>query len=146
MSISADEIRRVVHTIWSTQLGLELVDAEAEAIESGLVEQNVVDVAAEYSGDFGGLLVQRCSLQLSLAAAGSAFSASREQLDVSDARDAVVELTNMTAGNLKAVLPGSCEVSMPYLLDKVPSSSPILAQAAFLLQGEPLIVTIYDVE
>jgi CheY-specific phosphatase CheX len=146
MSVSADDIRRVVHNIWSTQLGLELVDAEVGAIESGLVEQNVVDVAAEYSGDFKGLLVHRCSLQLSLMAAGSAFSADREQLEISDARDVVVELTNMTAGNLKAILPGSCEVSMPYLLDQVPSSSPVLTEAGFLLRGEPLIVTIYEVE
>ena len=55
MSLSADEVRRVVRTIWATQLGLELVDTEVDVIESGLVEQNVVDVAAEYSGDFSGL-------------------------------------------------------------------------------------------
>lgn len=146
MSVSADQIRHVVHTIWSTQLGLELVDTEVDAIESGLAEQNVVDVAARYSGDFSGLLVQRCSLQLSLRAAETAFAANNEDLGVSDARDAVIELANMTAGNLKAILPGSCEVSIPVPIDHVPDSSPIVAQAGFLLQGEPLVVTIYDVE
>jgi hypothetical protein len=146
MSVSADEIRRVVHNIWSTQLGLELVDTDVGAIESSLVEQNAVDVGARYSGCFDGILVQRCSLQLSLTAAGVAFAADRENLDVSDARDALIELANMTAGNLKAVVPGSCEVSMPYLLDQVPSSGPVVAEAGFLLQGEPLIVTIYEVE
>ena len=146
MSVSADEIRRVVHTIWSTQLGLELIDTEVGAIESVLVEQNVVDVGARNSGDFDGILVQRCSLQLSLMAAGVAFAADREGLDVSDARDALIELANMTAGNLKAVFPGSCEVAIPAVIDHIPASNPILAEAGFLYQGEPMIVTIYEVE
>jgi len=58
----------------------------------------------------------------------------------------VIELANMTAGNLKSILPGSCEVSMPFLLDQIPDSNPVVAEAGFLLNGEPLIVTIYDVE
>ena len=146
MSISADHISRFVRTIWETQLGLELLDADTGEVRSGIAEQNVVDIAARYSGDFNAILVQRCSLQLSLVAASAAFAADREGLDVSDARDALIELANMTAGNLKSVIPGNGEVSIPAPIDRIPSSNPVIAEAGFLRQGEPLIVTIYGIE
>ena len=65
-----------------------------------------------------------------------------------DSYEAQTQIAAASTGksHLKAILPGSCEVSMPYLLDKVPISRSILAEAGFLLQGEPLIVTIYEVE
>ena len=87
--------------------------ADADALAEPCRPKNVVMIEVGFVGDFSGLLVQRCSRHVSLRAAAAAFAASGEDVGVSDMRDAVIEMANMTAGNLKAILPGECEVSRP---------------------------------
>jgi len=140
VSFSANDLGRVVRTIWSTQLGLELEDGEPEALEAKLADRETIAAGVTFSGDFSGTLVQRCSHQASMVAASSAFAADGEEISSIEARDVLAELTNMTAGNLKAILPGHIEFSSPATIDPDEDTGSLVAEAGFELQGEPLIV------
>ena len=142
MSLSSIGLGRVVRTIWATQLELVLDDAELQEVEALLAERDEVAVAVQLSGDFTGVLVQRCSRGVSLLAAASAFAAANNDLEASDLQDALSELAHMTAGNLKALLPDQCKVSLPTTIDHDPRAREIVASAGFTLEGEPLLVTL----
>ncbi len=146
MSISSDDLRRVIRTIWATQLGLELEDAGLQEVEALLAERDEVAVAVQFSGDFAGVLVQRCSRRVSLLAAASAFAQTGNNLEASDLQDALSELAHMTAGNLKSLLPSQCEVSLPEKIDHYQDTGNVVASAALTLGGEPLIITLEQSE
>jgi hypothetical protein len=142
MSVSSDSLGRVVRTIWATQLGLVLEDAELQNVEALIAESDAVAVAVQLSGGFAGILVQRCSDGVSLLAAASAFAVAGGDLEANDLQDALSELAHMTAGNLKALLPDQCKVSLPTKIDHDRRAGEIVASAGFTLGGEPLLVTL----
>jgi len=142
MSLSAENLRQVVRTIWSTQLKLELEDAELEQLEETFDSRDVVANEVRFSGDFNGRLVQRGSRQLALLAAGAAFATRGGDLGASDARDVLAELAHVTAGNLKSRLPGDNAVSLPGVAENGTAPGGIIAEVGFQLGGEPLVVTL----
>lgn len=142
MSLSAEDLRYVVRTIWSTQLKLELEDAELDQIEEALDSKDVVANQVQFNGDFKGRLVQRGSRQLALLAAGAAFATRGGDLGASDARDVLAELAHVTAGNLKSRLPGDNVVSLPAAVENGRAPGEIIAEVGFQLDGEPLVVTL----
>lgn len=142
MSLSAEDLRKVVRTIWSTQLKLELEDAELNQLEEAFDSKDVVTNQVRFSGGFNGRLVQRGSRQLALLAAGAAFATRGGDLGASDARDVLAELAHVTAGNLKSRIPGANAVSLPGVVENGTASGEIIAEVGFQLGGEPLVVTL----
>jgi hypothetical protein len=143
MSVSSNDLSRVVRTIWSTQLGLDLQDRETREIETVLAPEETIVIQLRFTGDYSGTLEQRCSRRLSLRAAAAAFTADDRELDSGKLCDTVAELAHMTAGNLKSILPGNSEVSQAITIDahQTGGEEP-LAEAGFSLDGEPLLVTL----
>ena len=142
MSLSADDLQRVVKTIWSTQLGFELDVAEPAALAPLLSDENTVLTSINFAGDFNGRLEQRCSHHVSLSAAAAAFAGTGNDLEISDIRDTVAEMAHMTAGNLKSILAENCEVCTPDAHGSSSAKESIIAEAAFIFEGEPLIVDV----
>jgi chemotaxis protein CheX len=142
MKISAADLQRIVRTVWSTQLGLELATADADAIAARLQAGDAAVVKIRFVGGFRGRLEQRCSPHVSLCAAAAAFAASGKDVGTSDIRDTVAEIAHMTAGNLKSVLPGGCEVAKagPPVDDE--DGGTVVARAGFTFEGEPLVVDV----
>ncbi len=142
MSFSAADLQRIVRTVWSTQLGLELETADAAGLASRLSAGDTVVVTIRFVGEFNGRLEQRCSPHVSLCAAAAAFAVSGKDVGTSDIRDTVAEMAHMTAGNLKSVLPGACEVANvgPPVADD--DGERIVARAGFTFEGEPLVVDV----
>jgi len=140
VTVSANDLARIVRTIWSTQLGLELEDGDTETLERGLAARETITVGVKFSGGFSGTLVQRCSQKVSVAAASAAFTANEGELGSTDARDVLAELAHVTAGNLKSVLPGQSELSFPITVEADEDMGSVVAEAGFELQGEALIV------
>ena len=141
MSLSEDRLRRIVASIWSTQLGLVLQDADIEPLE-GLLGDDAAVCGVVLAGEFNGLLVQRCSRALSMVAATAAFATSGADLGATDVRDTVSELAHVTAGNLKSILPGRTTASPHQPVESDAESGEVIAEVGFTLDGEPLIVTL----
>ena len=140
MSLSADDLARVVRSIWETQLGLELEEVEVASLDEALTAWDTVTFGVRFSGDFEGTLVQRCSRRVALLAAAAAFARSDKQLGASHARDVIAELAHVTAGNLKTKFAGHSVVSLPDAINPDRERGEVAARAGFLLRGEPLVV------
>ncbi len=141
MSLSTANLERIVRTVWSTQLGLDLSPTDHPGLAAPLRDGDTVLVKVYFIGDFNGRLEQRCSRHVSLSAAAAAFAASGKDVGSSDIRDTASEMAHMTAGNLKSILPDRCEVSN--LEPEAPAEDErIIAAAAFTFEGEPLTVEV----
>ncbi len=114
MTPNEDQIRSVVRTVWSTQLGIEIDDTDAPMTLSGAP---TMTAAIHISGDFSGGIRLECSRALIRRAASIMFDLPEEQLNDDDERDVVGELTNVVAGNIKALIPGCNAISLPTIID-----------------------------
>lgn len=142
MSVTSTDLMRVVKTIWSTQFGLVLDDPEAADFESEWAEDETIVVRIRFIGGFSGTLEQRCSRSLSERAAAAAFASEGSEVDSGEIRDVVAELAHMTAGNLKAMLPGDSQVVYPGTIETQTKDREPIATARFTLDGEPLLVNL----
>ena len=64
---------------------------------------------------------------------------------VSDSQDAVGELANMTGGNVKALLPMTCRLSLPRVVEGTghttrPPGGELVTTVAFDCQGSSLVI------
>jgi chemotaxis protein methyltransferase CheR len=101
-------VEDVVRTIWSLTLGLTI------ALKKG-APPSATDVAAtvRLTGAWKGGITLRCSAGMARRAAAAMFRVSEAQVTDADLRDAVGELANIAAGNLRSYLPGPTALSLP---------------------------------
>ena len=140
MNFSADDLRRIVRTVWSTQIKFNLDPADPTALAERMTAEDTVTIEVAFVGEFNGKLVQRCSQHVSLSAAAAAFSTSGAEVEVSDIRDTVTEMAHMTAGNLKSLLPGECRVCEAEKVANDEGTERTVAHVGFTFEGEPLVV------
>jgi len=146
MKPDESQIRSVVHSVWSTQLGLEIFDAVGPPPPP---TSPTITAAIHLNGDFHGVIRFECSRVLIRRAASIMFAMPEEDLVLDDERDVVGELTNVVAGNIKALIPGSNSISLPTIIEgsdyrvstvNVESSDDF----GFTLDGEAMIVTVVE--
>jgi chemotaxis protein CheX len=142
MSLTAEDLGRVVRTVWSTQLGLELEAEDPARAQDDLKLSEPVVISARFHGGYDGTLTQACSLRLSELAGAAAFAAVEGGLDPVDVRDTMTELANVTSGNLKSLLPSPCQVSISEERSARVPLGPVVAEVGFRFDGEPLLVTL----
>ena len=146
MSLSAADLERVVRTVWSTQLGLTLESADPLEVAERLEQDDEVLVKVYFAGGFNGRIEQRCSRLASLGAAAAAFAASGKDLGASDIRDTASEMAHVIAGNLKRLLSGDSEVSNTEPQRAGEHEGSVIAEAGFTIDGEPLVVSLFQAD
>ena len=140
------QIRSVVHSVWSTQLGLDIQDSDG----SGRFPSSATLTAAIHiSGGFRGGIRLECSRSLIRRAASIMFNLREDKLSEDDERDVIGELANVIAGNIKALMHGSNSISLPTIIDGSDYRVSMLdvkscGDFAFVLDGESLMVTIFE--
>jgi hypothetical protein len=77
------------------------------------------------------------------------FGLDSEEPTSEEIRDALAEITHVTAGNFKSLLCGRCQLSMPQVSERMldPAIAPeeaVLARLAFDCRGERFVVTILE--
>jgi chemotaxis protein CheX len=100
----------IVTDIWATILDLELEPIDSESLPA---ETRVLTGCVQITGDWDGAVTLECSEALARRASAIMFGLDETDLSDEDLHDTVGELTNMTAGNVKATLAGSCSLSLP---------------------------------
>ena len=140
------QIRSVVHSVWSTQLGLDIQDSDGSAQFS---TSPTMTAAIHISGGFRGGIRLECSRSLIRRAASIMFDLQEDKLSEDEERDVIGELVNVVAGNIKALMHGSNSISLPTIIDGSDYRVSMLdvrtcGDFAFVLDGEPLTVTIFE--
>ena len=146
MRLEEAQIRSIVRSVWSTQLGLEIQDAD-EPVHSA--PSQWMTAAIHITGDFRGGIRFECSRALVQRAASIMFDRPTDQLNEEDERDVIGELTNVVAGNIKALIPGSNSISLPTIIagsDYKVSALDVKSSEdySFRLDGESMTVTILE--
>lgn len=144
MQFLEQEIRQVTETVWETVLGITLtpeftVPAKPARMVSGCVQ---------FTGAWEGAVTIECSAEFARQAAATMFGMDASQASVSDTRDAIGELANMTGGNVKALLPEPCRLSLPTVMEGEDCTTHVhggdnITTVAFDCGGTPLVVRLH---
>jgi chemotaxis protein CheX len=112
----AAEVIEIVDRIGELQLGWTVAPSAPEEAVADLDETSTT-ATVELMGDFDGAVHISCTGQVARAAAAQMFSSSPASLSTAEIRDALGEIANMVAGNLKGRVPGASSLSLPTVVE-----------------------------
>jgi CheY-specific phosphatase CheX len=136
------DLDQIVRVIWGSFLELPLATATDPLAGGVPTVTSVVNI----DGAWRGAVMMQFPSDLAVTVTAAIFQADTEP-DQHDVGDALGELANMVAGNVKALLPEPCGISLPtvafgpdYQLSVV-GTEPV-ASATFTCEGRPFVVTL----
>ncbi len=149
--VHEDEIVQIVQSIWMSILGLGIVADGTSGMEERLSGKRTLTACVHLTGAFEGATLVFCTARLARRMSSVMFETPAEALSVEDVQDALGELANMIAGNVKPLLEGSSRLSLPSVVEgldyrMIVPGSRVLSQVGFACEGEPLHVTIVQRE
>lgn len=144
MATMLDSIEDIERDIWSSTLGLDVYAGEPRPslLKGGL------RACVHITGSWRGTIALACSQKLAERVARAMFElddeTTHEQRD-----DALCELANMTGGNVKALLPAPCFLSLPAVVEGADGTirfprSVVVGQVHLDCEGEPLVVSVHE--
>ncbi|MEM1096685.1 MAG: chemotaxis protein CheX [Bacteroidota bacterium] len=128
IEINTADVEYVVDTIWATTI------ARPVAVHPPPLPAPAEDAASSavtIAGDWNGVVVFQCPPALARTLAGAMFGLPEADVQHADVEDALGELTNMMAGNIKSLLPGTNHLGLPVVAlggphrVAVPASAPL---------------------
>ena len=143
MEFKTTDISEIVTDIWTAMLGFPVqLRTEPADGEPGLVSARVT-----ITGEWDGALVVNCPEHLSREVATAMLQVEDAQLTMGTVFDAVGEVANMTAGNVKNLIEGLCRLTTPMVTDEADLSVPDedsekVFEAAFDCRDQAFSVTI----
>jgi chemotaxis protein CheX len=123
-------VARLATEIWSSMLGIEL--SEANGAMAHLGRDRTLTGCVQITGDWTGAVTVRCPTALARTFASVMFDRRDETVALDDVLDALAELTNMTGGGIKGLVPGSCQLGIPAVAEgldytlAIPKGRPIV--------------------
>ena len=86
--------------------------------------------------------------QLTHSAAVVIIASGHSEITDQDRRDVMYELTNVIASNIKSLLPGSCQLSLPQVMQTTPEGlnvphAELVSALVFDCQAQPLLVSLW---
>jgi chemotaxis protein CheX len=144
MSTLQAELAQVAELVWESVLGVSLVrrTQPLPALDP------VVSACVRISGAWEGAVTIECTADFARTAAATMFGVEPPAVTSADSRDAIGELANMTGGNIKALLPEPCRLSLPSVADGGalavrPQHAVLLTTVLFECDGSPLTVRLH---
>jgi chemotaxis protein CheX len=139
MPFDPSDVSAIVETVWTTVLDWPVQPAAAAAPAGG----PCVVGSVRLRGAWDGTVVVECPAELARRAAAVMFGVEPHAVSTEQARDALGELTNMVAGNLKALLPAPSSLSLPTVREgsAAGGGTPLL-RLDFECEGGPFAVGI----
>ncbi|HAT11104.1 MAG TPA: hypothetical protein DCS97_11045 [Planctomycetes bacterium] len=142
MSVTVEDISRIVTDVWRDVLGHEVepVTAQAEPAFSGSIQ---------ITGAFRGVVVIGVPDGVVELAAMVMFALDAVAVGAEERRDALGELANMVGGHIKSIVAGPSQLALPAVLTGTDhgldaSRLQLLAEQAFAVPGGILRVQVYE--
>ena len=149
MSMRSD-IQEIVEMIWTTLFDLPLEMTDAPGPDGGPAVTSFVHI----DGAWRGVVMLQCPMALAVTLASSMFEGVHPvhgvpapKVHEAEVRDALGEIANMVAGNVKALLPEPCSMSLPAVAlgsddtISVPGTTPVTS-VPFSCDGHLFVITL----
>jgi chemotaxis protein CheX len=141
MQFLEEEICQVAETVWESVLGVNLVRQP----QIPAAPTRGFTGCVQFTGAWEGAVTIECSAEFARQAAATMFGVEPGAASVADTQDAIGELANMTGGNVKALLPEPCRLSLPTVVEGSDYTTrlhggTLVTTVAFECQGSPLVV------
>ncbi len=146
MEFLEEEILEITETTWSAMMGLDILPNATYPEPSG--DENILIGQVNISGGWDGQVRLHATAALGRATSAKMFAMTPETVQAQDQIDAIYELTNIIAGNIKSLLPEPCRLSLPTVQlgsEWAPSVAKAdqVSELAFECEGHPLLVTVW---
>jgi chemotaxis protein CheX len=137
MQLFEEALDQVARVVWTDFLGCALERAPAAG-------PTPVGASVAIRGEWEGVVVVRCSEPLARRAAAAMWGVAPDAADRAQVDDALGELANMIAGNLKALIPPPSALGLPEADLELPAGARPRGDVEFLVEGEPLRVSVLE--
>lgn len=140
--VTVDAIAVVTRDIFATVL------ADGGDLLSGDRGSGEIVSTVEITGAWNGTVCLSCSVVAGRHAASAMFDMEDSELSPAEISDAVGELVNMVGGNIKSLLPGPTQLSLPTVHSEGPFELPghleLANEVMFSWTAEPVVVTLWN--
>ena len=146
MEFESPQIYQIAETIWNATLGVPIAPDSGQACASS---ERATAACIQITGAWNGAILLVCPADVARHAASVMFSAAPAEMKVADLQDAVAELVNMIGGNIKGLLPETCHLSLPAVVEggdystRIPGSR-LATKIAFDCDGKPVSISILE--
>ena len=143
MPIVELDICQITESVWEMMLGLPVVRQDEAGPADG--RDDSIIGCIQITGAWEVTVLMECSNELARKATARMFDKAARDVEAEEIRDAVGELTNMIGGGFKSVLPGSCFLSLPLLVEgndfcvTLPSLG-VASEVVFQCEEQPLCI------
>jgi len=142
------EVIELTRTVWETALamGIEPVEDDHHPPDG----DETVSACVHISGGWNGSVILSCPSTLGIAIAAAMFELEHDEVDDELLHDAVGEVANMIGGNVKGLVPGPSQLSLPTVATgihtrlAVPGSHPV-TRVGFRSECQPVRVVLAEV-
>jgi chemotaxis protein CheX len=146
MQIAESKICQLTESIWNSMLGLDVEKSDSPVTLGEGYYSGTIHISGAWDGDVS----LDCSAELARSLASLMFGVEPETAASDEIRDALGELTNMLGGNIKSLLPGPCQLSLPSVtedLDHIDyqlrmQGGELLNEVGFYCEGGPLRIIV----
>ena len=149
MQFLEEEILEITEATWTSMLGMEI----HRRVDSGAPEgaTSVLIGHVGISGAWEGQVMVHGTSGLARSAASKIFSIAPEEVTEQDEVDALYELSNIIAGNIKSLLPEPCQLSLPEVerrdeWDAEATGADRVSELSFESEGHVLQVAVWKRE
>jgi chemotaxis protein CheX len=142
------ELVEITERVWDSLFDVPLVPRDP-GDPLGRSSGRAISGCVHITGAWEGAVTLHCSETLAKLVTGAMFEMEPAEASDDDVRDALGELANMVGGNVKALLPEPCRISLPAVADgadyrlSVPGTFPVTA-VTWTCGGEPLMVRLLE--
>ncbi|HSK21905.1 MAG TPA: chemotaxis protein CheX [Egicoccus sp.] len=147
MTTTTIDLQQIGAEIWAAILGLDLQPADAMAVHPEDVR--VVTGVVQITGEWAGAVTVQVSEHLARTATALMFGSEPAEVTEEEITDTVGELANMTGGNVKSLLAGTCQLSLPSVTTGRDyhvhiSGAEIVDRATACCDGELVVMTMLE--
>lgn len=141
MDPTSDDINALTLQVWETVLCLPI---ETDAPQPSADDLHVVGMV-NITGNWEGSVLVRCTRPLARSITEAMFGMDPGEASADEIADALGEIANMIGGNVKSLVPGPSQLSLPTVVDYEHLSFPQseeCARSSFVTENEHMLVTV----
>jgi chemotaxis protein CheX len=144
--LDTEVLTQLVDTVLEQLLG---AGAEVMPVAATVEPSSDISVCVHIAGEWNGAVLLWPSEGFARHAAGIVFRLADHDVSVDDVHDALAELNNVIAGNLKSLLPGPSTLSLPSVTrgrrhEVFVHRAELVARLEFTCLGEPVCLLVLE--